>query len=375
MLFITLLLGFSPLQFEFIKPIRQGLDDFDIYDLAFPSEEAETGTIDTGITILGIGNSRADIIAELMLLERFKPGVVGIDALFEQPGDSATDLVLEYTLKALNPVVASKYESAGDSQWIRHSFFATQLPSLKEGFFNFPEGPEQVKRHFLPFLEVNGKQVPAFTTRLLERYSPEKYQLLLQRKNKSEIIRYYGGRHHFPVVSFDSLQTLDSARAAHFFSGKIVLIGFITDHPPEILEDLHFTPMNHKHSGKSFPDNYGVIIHANILATMEMGEYISQLQGWASYLFSFLVLFPLNVFYIRRLSRRGHHNHLFLFLFQFLFAFLLLYAGLLLFSRFRIRIDLKPLILAVVLSLEMFWIYEWLALRCRKWFHYETFLH
>jgi CHASE2 domain-containing sensor protein len=374
---VDILLSFVPWKFELIRPIKQGFNDFNVYDLRYSGTDSIIGKKDTNITLLEIGATRAAISEQLNLLAAFHPRAVAIDAIFNQPGDPSADTALVAALKKIpNLILASQYEidSAGDR--IRTSFFQSDIPGYKDGFFNFVEGPEEIKRHFLPFLSINGKPYPSMTTRLLQTLDSNAYETLKNRDNPVETINYRGGLNHYNVVPLDRLiHPLHNEDLTGYFHDKVVLIGFFKAEAPDILEDIHFTPMNERRGGKSFPDTYGVVIHANILEELLGRHYIHTLPDWSVYALTFIIIFFINIFYIRRISRSQKHNHFLLFLLQFVLAIGLLYLALLIFDWFDIAFDPMPMLIAVVLSFEIFWLYEWLAVKMNKLFGYATFLH
>jgi CHASE2 domain-containing sensor protein len=210
---------------------------------------------------------------------------------------------------------------------------------------------------------------------MLQEIDPNAYATLAKRRNQYEMINYAGNLSHYNTVSLKRfLHPQDESDLSSYFRDKIVFIGFFKDEFPDVLEDMHFTPMNPKRGGKSFPDSYGVVIHANVLEMMMKDNYIHELPVGTVYLITFFLIFCINTLYIRRISRHRGHSEFFLFLLQFILAIGLLYLALLLFDRFDLAFDPMPLLIAVVLSFEIFWLYEWLARRLNKYFKYETFL-
>jgi CHASE2 domain-containing sensor protein len=374
---VDMLLSFIPWKFELIRPIKQGFNDFNVYDLRYSGGDSIVSKKDTDITLLEIGNTRREIAEEIGRVSALQPKIIGVDAIFFAPGEAASDSELIGTFRHTpNLVLASKYTVDSGKEWIQKSFFQSTTPGVTDGFYNFVEGPEEVTRHFTPFLDVNGSDYPAFTTRMLEGLSPPDYQRLVRRNNRPETINYAGNLAHYNVVSLDHLlHPVKGEDLDGYFRQKIVLIGFFRDLQPDVLEDLHFTPMNVQRGGKSFPDMYGVVIHANILEMMLSHRYINEMHAWLVYLSTFVIIFFINTFYIRKISRSRHHNHLLLFLLQFILAIGLLYLALLTFDLFNFASDPMPMLIAVVLSFEIFWLYEWLAVKMNKLFHYETFLH
>jgi CHASE2 domain-containing sensor protein len=375
---VDLVISFFPLKFEMIRPIKQGFNDFDIYDLRYSGNDSSITRMDTTITIVGIGADRRDIAEQINTIAAFHPAIIGLDAVFAGRRDGAGDSALIQAIRhAGKIVVASGYggKNMAGKDSVQRSYFSDAIPGMKDGLWDFMEGPEEVNRHFVPFFMVQGRPYPALATAMLAEFAPGAYQTLLKRKKDAETINYSGNARHYNVVTWDRFSEYRSK--ADLFRGKIVLIGFINDRQPYLMEDLHFTPMNAKFAGKSFPDMYGIVIHANILEMAlrgERGDYITDMPGWVSYVVTFCLAFGINLFYIRLQSRTGGHHHFLLFLLQFVLAVALIYMALLIFSWFNYRVDIMPIVIAVVLSFEIFWLYEWAALKMNKKFGYATFL-
>jgi CHASE2 domain-containing sensor protein len=62
------------------------------------------------------------------------------------------------------------------------------------------------------------------------------------------------------------------------------------NHPAD-LEDRYFTPMNPVLAGRSIPDMYGVVIHANIASMILNENYINTMPKWLNILLSFIVCY------------------------------------------------------------------------------------
>ena len=370
-----ILLSFVPWKFELIKPIKQGFNDFSVYDLRYSEPDPTVTRMDTGITLLQIGDTRQEIAEELDRIAAYHPQVVGIDAIFYNPGDPHTDSSLIAAARKIKQLVlASDYFRNKDTAYVRTSFFDSRVPGVQEGSYNFVEDSVDIKRHFRPFFPLGNQQYPSLPARMLQVIAPEDYQYLLDHRGPGTI-NYAGNLEHYNVVTLDRLlHPLANEDPGAYFRDKIVFIGFFKSEKPDVLEDMHFTPMNTRRGGKSFPDMYGVVIHANILEMMIGRHYIHTLPDWGVYGITFVIIFFINIFYIRRLSKSRKHNHFLLFLLQFILAIGLLYLSLLIFDWFDVELDPMPLLIAVVLSFEIFWLYEWLAVKMKKLFGYATFL-
>lgn len=372
-----ILLSFLPWKFELIRPIKQGFDDFSVYDLRYAETDPTVTRMDTGITLLQIGDTRQEIAEELDRIAAFHPRVVGIDAIFNNPADPHTDSSLVAAARKIQHlVIASDYFRNKDTEYVHTSFFKSRVPGVQEGSYNFVEDSVDIKRHFRPFFSLGNQPYPSLPARMLQVIAPNDYQHLLDHHKGPGTINYAGNLEHYNVVTLDRLlHPLPNEDPGDYFRDKIVFIGFFKADKPDVLEDMHFTPMNPRRGGKSFPDMYGVVIHANILEMMLGHRYVHTLCDPGVYAITFIIIFFIDIFYIRRLSRSRKHNHFLLFLLQFVLAIGLLYLSLLIFEWFNVELDPMPLLIAVVLSFEIFWLYEWLAVKMNKLFGYATFLH
>lgn len=382
---VDFLLSFLPWKFDLIKPIKQGFNDFNIYDLRYAATDVDPGAVtpattisrkDTDITLLEIGNDRREIAEEIARVSAMHPRVIGVDAMFYQPSSvPADDSALIDAMRAAPHLVLASRLASPPSAHVQKSFLQSHLLSARDGFFDFVEGPEDIRRHIKPFEPIDTQRYPSLSVRMLQEICPGAYDTLLRRRNRYEMINYAGNLSHYNTVSLRRfLHPQDESDLSSYFRDKIVFIGFFKDELPDVLEDMHFTPMNPKRGGKSFPDAYGVVIHANVLEMMMKDNYIHELPVGTVYLITFFLIFCINTLYIRRISRHRGHNEFFLFLLQFILAIGLLYLALLLFDWFDLAFDPMPLLIAVVLSFEIFWLYEWLAHRLNKYFKYATFL-
>ena len=77
---------------------------------------------------------------------------------------------------------------------------------------------------------------------------------------------------------------------------KIVLVGIMGPNTKTLsTEDVYFTPMNKKYIGRSNPDMYGVVVHANIISMVldsrgGQSQFINTLpNGWSNAMVIFVI--------------------------------------------------------------------------------------
>src|SRR5688572_4573032 len=91
---VIFLLGYLPFKTELVKPIKQDLFDFDIYDLRFSGKHLHKQTRDTNIVLVEAGAGKKEIAEQLVLLNSLEPAVIGLDVLFESTSDSISDFLI-----------------------------------------------------------------------------------------------------------------------------------------------------------------------------------------------------------------------------------------------------------------------------------------
>lgn len=153
-------------------------------------------------------------------------------------------------------------------------------------------------------------------------YDKKKADKALARKKKRDIINYYGnvsiGRLKFQYIPREELLSvyetvtfyqqkikagikLNENEQAEYESalegaknheriikGKIVLMGIVplidisdpTSLANVTYEDTYYTPLNPNYVGRSYPDMYGLMIHANVIAMILDENYIDESPLW-----------------------------------------------------------------------------------------------
>ncbi|HAB53012.1 MAG TPA: hypothetical protein DCE80_12735, partial [Ignavibacteriales bacterium] len=136
-----------------------------------------------------------------------------------------------------------------------------------------------------------------------------------------------------------------------FIKDKIVLIGFMGIRLNEkTLEDIFFTPLNERYAGKSFPDMYGVVIHANIVSMILNKKFINIMPQWLSIILAVILSYVSA--YIIYSFKRKHKDWFGTFtkLYMLTVSLLNLYIGVMVLHHFNYRINLTLAIAVVFLT-------------------------
>jgi len=320
--------------FNAFDVLGQAVSDMELTDISF-SMFREDPLPDTNILIVNIGYlSRGQIGDQIRNLSRFHPKVIGLDMIFScdfsgdslscpQAYDTADNEKFASAVRAFSNMVMVERITQTDSlvnlygdidiyDSIEHSH-PNLLQSAHQGYANLETeagSQEDLKacRRFPPRLVMaDSTEELAFSVKMSMLFDSVKTRKFLDRNKEWEVINYrgnivdwfgaseYAGR--YPVLDWD--QALDSAGFAEWMvRDKVVIMGFLgSDLTDTSWDDKFFTPLNKKYAGKSRPDMYGVVVHANAVSMIISEDYINELEPWQEYAIAFtLVLLNVMLF-------------------------------------------------------------------------------
>ena len=308
---ISLILLFQTVRifniFSLFDPIADAIGDVEMTDLVF-SEIRENPTVDKNVVLVNIGIlSRREIGQELQIINQFEPAVIGIDSYFwNLKEDSLGDILLHRALsKIKNLVLVSELEydqmtETYDSIKFSNSFFNVG----SNGFANLEtdaltQFQFKVCRSFPPKKMINEKEELAFSVKMCELYNADKTKDFLKRTNEYEIINYRGNIMDFAQTKFggrytalDVSDVFQKRFTPDLIKGKIVLFGFMgDDFEDRSWEDKFYTPLNVKYAGRSNPDMFGVVIHANIISMILNQDFIGKQSLFSSVVTGLIICF------------------------------------------------------------------------------------
>jgi CHASE2 domain-containing sensor protein len=396
--------------FNAFDPLGKALGDMELTDIAF-SQLREDPPIDTNIVIVNIGYlSRGDIGRQIMTLNQFKPKVIALDIIFACDGGLRDSINCPQAYDTLNNMIfasavqETKTMVLAEKLWqskalikqygdidiydsIEHT--DAELRGVAyEGFVNLETDAAhqedlKVCRTYNPKMEVAEKTELAFSTMVAMLYDSSKTQRYLDREEHSETINYRGnivdwhGASSYPgryaVLDWD--QALDTTQfVTSMIKDKIIIMGFLgSDLRDTSWDDKFITPLNTNYAGKTRPDMYGVVVHANAVSMILNEDYIGNLDVFDEYLIAFVVCF-LNVALFSLITRKMpiwfDGLSIVIQLFQILvFSFLMIYM----FSWINFKLSITTTLAAVALVGTCFEIYNSVLLTLyyqgkKKWF-------
>lgn len=354
--FISTLLSFSVcylisvffFNISFFNPVSKALRDFSFLDVYYAEKLNQQNDINPDIVLLNIGHeSRSKIALGLEQILKANPKVVGFDVILREFRKTKEDSMLAQLLQ--NQKVIGSFVLDPTSSVTNHPFFKLQNTP---GYVNFNfEEQNPVIREFESQKQIDGTTYNSFSSIIAKNYLPKEEwkQLDIDRKLMgSRVINYKGNLNYFMHFTLNDFMDL---RDKDIITDKIVLLGYLGTPTGSCfdIEDKHFTPLNKITAGKSVPDMYGAVVHANILATIIGNNFMYKVPFLATLLLIFLLSFLASVYFIwldkrLKISYRTVRKGVVL-----IFAVLLVWITIVLFKN-GVVLKSAPLIAIVVFS-------------------------
>jgi CHASE2 domain-containing sensor protein len=282
--------------FDLFDPIGDALGDVELTDVVF-SQLREPAVPDDRIVLVNLGRvNRADIGYMVDIINQYEPKVIGLDTYFAAPKDSAIDAVMEDAFSRVENLVMGSILEGVDLERNQFDSLGKSLPRFVQyastGFVNFYTDAEtqddlKMTREFSPKEIVNDTVELAFAVKLVQYMAPEKVERFLARNNELETINYRGnvldyGASKYGTMFFalDINDVFNQNFDPSLIKDKIVIFCFLGESlgDRQTIEDKYFSPINSQFAGRSLPDMFGGVVHANIVAMILNEDYIDAMD-------------------------------------------------------------------------------------------------
>lgn len=366
-------LGLIPINTSILNPFKTALKDLDFNDISYSVLKKNEGTpIDNRIIIVNIGN--ADRMGLALMIEKLraaKPKAIGLDAVFNGPREPEKDSMMRQIVSSTQELImASRLDWKNKTEPLDVGYFG--IFTTNNGYVNLIGEDGGTIRNFSPFEKANGKLYKSFPAAIAEKADKKAFEQLQHRERAFEVIHYSRTIEQYMVL--DGEDVLQDNIAPELLKDKIILMGFINPDPFNI-EDKHYTPLNKQFAGKSTPDMYGIVIHANILSMILDANYIKEIPGWLYWIITILIAWLHVALFMRYYIEEHIWFHLVAKLAQIFFAILSVYTGIVFFDWFNIKIDTKISLIVIILAIDIIYFYEALAVWLHTKFGFHTNFH
>lgn len=262
-----------------MNPLVKALEDFSFLDVYYSENLTESNKINNEIVLINIEhNDRRKIVQLLKRLVEEDAKVIGVDVIFKDLQEAVVDSSLAKVLG--NEKMVLSYVVVADGIVKNHDFLKGNADG---GYANFSfDNTNSVIREFQGMYIRNNKEYHSFSKIIVEKaLSKDSWKKFGfdEKLQTSRAIRYFGDQDRFLTFGHDEfMQSSDRS----IVKDKIVLLGYMgTPIGNKFdIEDKHFTPLNTITSGKSIPDMYGVVIHANVIAMLLNNDLMHRLSNF-----------------------------------------------------------------------------------------------
>jgi len=349
-----------------LDPFYRAFKDFSFTDFYY-SELINDEAVFKDVIIVNVKQSDRFTIAQAIeKVQEQHPKVIGLDVVFRDLKNPFVDSILKKTLHKHSNIVTS-YFLENDSVISNHNYFKSDKDI--EGFINMnlPNQDAVVR----DFIGVKDAELYSFATQLALESGKLKEENLLKLKDRIPI-NYKGNQSSFLSFDIDELLELESIPA---MQNSIVVFGYLgtpTGNKFDI-EDKLFTPLNEKYVGRSTPDMYGVVIHANIVKMLSSNNFVKKVPKVLIYCIAIICCF-LTVMFGMRLSRKSSLAYDVLIKFiQLVISIVLVYLALKL-LKLNIYVFITPILVLTLFGLEMIDFYVYLVDYLKKRFKWDSYL-
>jgi CHASE2 domain-containing sensor protein len=375
LVFVVLLVLFFSINISF-KPfnyIVKSIKHINLNDMYF--SQIANNEVDTNMVIIDVGTMNRGEIA--MLIDKVaseKPAAIGIDVLFSTQLQTEYDSLLQAVLFANSQKIVLARDVSVDPEddypyWLPQGFTYGHIGLLSN------EHNTETVREFMPLVHHGVEDLSAFSVAIIEKYNPEIAEDFHKRHHKTERINYIGNLdafRHFSGIDFLS-RSDDGA-----LQNKIVLLGYcgLNQNGTTDVTDKFYTPLGFNMDPHRLPDTYGIVLHANIISMMLNEKYINNAPYWLIYLLTIVLTF-LHVWFFSYFYVRKHlYYHVAAKLIQLVSFTLMLWIVFLVFSRFNIYVPTKYFLMTIILSVDVLYLYEALAVFLHKRLKWHSiFIH
>ena len=349
-----------------LDPFYRAFKDFSFTDIYYSTLINDEAVFKDVIIVNVKQSDRFTIAQAIEKVQEQYPKVIGLDVVFRDLKNPFVDSILKKTLHKHSNIVTS-YFLENDSVISNHNYFKSDKDI--EGFINMnlPNQDAVVR----DFIGVKDAELYSFATQLALESGKLKEENLLKLKDRIPI-NYKGNQSSFLSFDIDELLELESIPA---MQNTIVVFGYLgtpTGNKFDI-EDKLFTPLNEKHIGRSTPDMYGVVIHANIVKMLSSNNFVKKVPKVLIYCIAIICCF-LTVMFGMRLYRKSSLAYDVLIKFiQLVISIVLVYLALQL-LKLNIYVFITPILVLTLFGLEMIDFYVYLVDYLKKRFKWDSYL-
>lgn len=281
--------------FDIFDPIADALGDFQVTDIVF-SQLREDPIADDRIVLVNIGaESRGTLGIMVDKVNQHNPAALAMDTYFYVERDTLEDMILEGALNSVeNLIMVSKMlvndDGVADTVLYSHPKFISNAVAAHANLDAIAASQDELKfcRQFWPMrTDKTGNEHVALGIKLASYLDPEKAEKFLARNKEIELVNFKGNVLDFGASKFgtkyialDWSDVLQENFTPETIEGKLVIFCYLGDYLGDrtSFEDKYITPLNAIYAGRTLPDMYGGVIHANIVSMVLSDDPVNNMS-------------------------------------------------------------------------------------------------
>ena len=352
-------LDFAMVNNKFLNPFERAFRDFQYTDILYSQIKKKQLVLDTSIVLVSTGKlDRNGIAREIEIIQSYMPELIGLDIIFSGRRDTMGNIALKNAISSMPNIVLAQKIIFHNGHPIYLDTNAHLFGAMHTGHVNFPgENPRSTTiREFQPYIPIGNQLNPSLVLKIAQLSRPKAYEKFANRKHTMEIINYAGTLSSFP--HFSASEIMNQVTGLEIMKDKIVLVGHFETGFSDSFEDKYFTPFNEELSGRSWPDMYGIVIHANILSMIFRGDYINQLSVFTEQAITFILCYFYMLFFLYLFRRKAFwYDPVSLFI-QLASLIVILYFIFQLYAFANLKFNSTILVILILLAAEAPEIYD-----------------
>lgn len=303
MIIVGIVLQFLPILFrvDFLDIVQNTIEDFYITDYVFSQmKDYSKVPIDTNIILVNTSNfNRKRIAEQIEVINKYNPKIIAIDAFFKEEKTEELDTPLVNAFSKVKCLVLGTklIDNDDDDSFDTIEYSHSKFSKYSIGaYVNFSLDDNSYFRTVrrIPIREyMDNDTVYSFPVVVSMLYDSLATKKVKERNNRFEIINYK--RNIDKYITIDAEELIEKKDSLDFLKDKIVLLGYIGPNIKTLsTEDIFFTPMNKDYYGRTYPDMYGVVVHANVISMILEGKYLETNEFypiWVNGAIVFLIVF------------------------------------------------------------------------------------
>lgn len=361
--------SFIVLNLSIFNPFTSAFKDFSFLDIYY-KEKMEIKNPTKDIVIINIEKrNRFEIHQLINHIKKGEPNTIGIDVIFKNQKDIFIDSLLANNLDKKNIFLSKAYIN---NNWVTNTnVFNKDYNSVGYTNLNFDRS-NNVIRKFEGKKTINDSVHYSLSVLIAKYFLGANWDNSIEEQLSNPLtIDYHGNIDSFLNLSYNECMEL---KKLSLFKNKIILIGYLgTPHGnTKDIEDKLYTPLNHRIAGKSPPDMFGVVLHANLIQMLIKNSFFKVVPKWLTVIIALIITYFSVAFFIVYNTKYQASFAFIKKIVQLITTILLLWLSLL-FFKYKILFKPELIIVFLIVGIELIGTYKIIAKKLNTKYKWKSY--